>query len=341
MYDKQLSYSQDINDDNIRRALWLLCGYAGNGALNQFKMLRDKWFPFYESVPIILRLAMSRSICFWDYTDSANIFRYAIADDGYITEQVLELSVEKRMSLLHAAAYTYGSERGWPHITEEEDGDDGWQQLLQHLIHTKPNSLHSLDTWQSMRRATLDVRAWGETASGSDVGYMSWTATPFMALIKGVVLAAYSPDDTTFQTLVLHAVQAWLRILLDCGIDLDTYGRQEREVFLLDSLDVKEHVACCSRLELLNLHTDDLDPDWDLDCDFWTEGPASHRSYHQSIHEVPPLRLANFTYGPCPEDWKLQFETSEEEWVGAFWDTIEEQLEMSAPSIPGAWIEEE
>ncbi|KAF2229735.1 hypothetical protein EV356DRAFT_371619 [Viridothelium virens] len=155
----------------------------------------------------------------------------------------------------------------------------------------------------------------------------------------------YSPENNDFHTLVLGAVRVWLGVLSDCGIDLDGYGRREQQVFLQETPDVREHLACCSELDPRNEHPPNIDIPWSIECAFWTDGPVSHLSRYRSGAEIPPLRLANFTYGPRPEDWELQFESCEEEWIGTFWSLIERQedigrLASSTPPTPGGWVEE-
>ena len=268
--------------------------------------------------------------------DSAQKFRHIIASDGYITKQTMDLSVAKGMSLLHAATYFYGQIQA---LLSPED-ENSWQDLLRDLVHMN-NNLHDSETWRTFPKATMDVRKWDSTASASDVGYASWTATPFLALIRGAAVGPYSPETTAFQLKVLRTVKAWLRILSNCGVDLAQYGYREKQFFLQEASNAQEHVTCVSGW-------DPYTPAEHFNCNFWVDGPMSHRPYRRIdyVGEVPPMRLANFTYGARPEDWELRFESSEEEWIGTFWDMAEREENLSqpqsnSPSIPGGWVEEE
>lgn len=58
----------------------------------------------------------------------------------------------------------------------------------------------------------------------------------------------------------------------------------------------------------------------------------------------PAARLREIIYGRKPEDWKLVWETYEDEWPGQFWmgvDTRIEREEALKSRPPGAWIDEE
>ncbi|KAI9678534.1 MAG: hypothetical protein M1822_007477 [Bathelium mastoideum] len=274
--------------------------------------------------------------------ESAQKFRHLIASDGYITQQIVQLSIEKRMSLLHAASYLYGRHREF--LSEDEES---WKDVLRGLIRMCDN-LHDLETWPVSLGGTLDVDKWDEDASGSDVGDKSWTATPFLALIKGAVLASYSPGgDTTFRTLALHAMKAWLHILSDCGVDLENYGYQEKKAFVLEAANAKEHVTCDCRGKLIKDQVGRVQ--WIDECSFWNHGTVSYVCVQlkepDPLEDVPPMRLANFRYGTRLEDWELQFESSDEGWVGSFLDMAEQQANLgqtwSEPSsMPGGWVEE-
>jgi hypothetical protein len=47
------------------------------------------------------------------------------------------------------------------------------------------------------------------------------------------------------------------------------------------------------------------------------------------------IRLMNFEFGPCPQDWQIWFSTSMYESTGEFWEAAED--EEPALDIPGAW----
>lgn len=106
-----------------------------------------------------------------------------------------------------------------------------------------------------------------------------------------------------------RALQMWLEILQECGIDLLEYGRQERRV-------LKDQEAGC---------------EFRIYRDVWLEGP-----YWKTKNGSFEIRLIGFEYGKEPGDWKLWWSEPTDGLVGDFW----KEMEPEPLCIPGSWDED-
>lgn len=106
-----------------------------------------------------------------------------------------------------------------------------------------------------------------------------------------------------------RAVQMWLNILQECGIDLLEYGRQERQ-----------------RMK-------DQENGWAFRIwrDVWHEDPRTNNPNGQF-----EIRLIGFEYGKQPGDWKLWWSEPTDGLVGDFW----KGMEPEPLCIPGSWDED-
>lgn len=105
------------------------------------------------------------------------------------------------------------------------------------------------------------------------------------------------------------ALQMWLKILQECGIDLSEYGRQE-----IRRLKDQEDGG------VFNIYRD-----------VWGENP-----YMQTLNGKFELRLIGFEYGNQPEDWKLWWSEPTDSLVGDFW----KEVEPEPLCMPGSWDED-
>lgn len=105
------------------------------------------------------------------------------------------------------------------------------------------------------------------------------------------------------------AVQMWLSILRELGIDLLEYGRQERQ----------------------NLKDQENGYDFRMWRDVWHE-----RSYLKTDNGMFEVRLISFEYGREPGDWKLWWSEPTDGLVGDFW----REVEPEPLCIPGSWDED-
>lgn len=113
------------------------------------------------------------------------------------------------------------------------------------------------------------------------------------------------PDECISTPTVPAPVYIWLNLLASTGTDLVQYGRREKQLHLESPVNVELATRC----------------------------------YPRGLSEKPSVfyfRLANFTYGPLPGDWKFYFV---QEWcipndsLVEFWDMVEHPER----AMPGAW----
>lgn len=106
-----------------------------------------------------------------------------------------------------------------------------------------------------------------------------------------------------------RAVQMWLNILQEGGIDLLDYGRQEKR-------RLKDH-----------------DNDWTFRIwrDVWYED-----TYDINLNGKFEVRLIGFEYGRQPGDWKLWWSEPTDGLVGDFW----KEMDPEPLCIPGSWDED-
>lgn len=106
-----------------------------------------------------------------------------------------------------------------------------------------------------------------------------------------------------------RAIQMWLNVLQECGIDLKEYGRQERQ----------------------RLRDQENGYEFRIYRDVWHESPCL--STQNGLFVV---RLISFECGRQPGDWKLWWSEPTDGLVGDFWKGIEPEPFC----IPGSWDED-
>lgn len=158
----------------------------------------------------------------------------------------------------------------------------------------------SLLGWKFIIQELLDAGADLHATCSQNASGLTLTqpCTPLMYSLKA--------DDhwmfrwKVYKTLELNnGLQCWVSTLRDLGIDLIGYGQRET---------------------LLWSHGEVLDRDVPLYYDPYYFG-------HMCI--------LGFTYGPCPEDWRLWENEPTDEFAGDFWQLVERKVEV----MPGSWIE--
>ncbi|KAJ3495467.1 hypothetical protein NLG97_g3376 [Lecanicillium saksenae] len=132
-----------------------------------------------------------------------------------------------------------------------------------------------------------------------------YPGTALSAVIRGTK-SCNCPDCEGGRTLspwrreTERALRYWLQDLRDSGIDLIEYGRGEKRIF--------------------------TETEWIRSLRFcFTIGELSHEG----------CKLADFSYGPEPKDWKFEWELERDEIAGEFWEMIEDPTR----SMVGAWID--
>jgi hypothetical protein len=113
------------------------------------------------------------------------------------------------------------------------------------------------------------------------------------------------PDECTSAPTVPAPVHIWLNLLASASIDLVEYGRREKQLHLESLADVEFFSSC---------------------------RPRRFSEKLSGLH----FRLAHFTYGPLPGDWKFYFVQEwciGSDWLVEFW----EMVEHPERAMPGAW----
>ena len=132
--------------------------------------------------------------------------------------------------------------------------------------------------------------------------YSIGKTTPLSLVIFGVYLFSY-PTSFCFRTWRRDAEKAllfWLEDLQFCGVNLAEYGVDTERIFRTN--------------EKIRRQTFGV---WDASHSTWT--------------------LADFKHGREPRDWRFFWDLETEEFVGDFWELVE-----NPPlSVPGAWVEDE
>ncbi|KAI0881566.1 uncharacterized protein GGS22DRAFT_172473 [Annulohypoxylon maeteangense] len=123
--------------------------------------------------------------------------------------------------------------------------------------------------------------------------------TPLMVMIASSV--SYYASDSNSRRIELNGpLNLWLKALKLAGIDLNTYGHREHDMFI------------------------------DNDHHFIVEQNPSNVLQSRLL-----FYLIGFKFGPEPEDWELYWAEPTDELAGDFWDLIE-----NPPlHIPGSWVE--
>ncbi|KAI1453100.1 hypothetical protein F4805DRAFT_388003 [Annulohypoxylon moriforme] len=117
--------------------------------------------------------------------------------------------------------------------------------------------------------------------------YLSPAKTPFMSVVGGICRIF----DTSFSNVQsglpsIRCLYPWLKALKIAGVDLNTYGHREHEIF--------------------------------IDDDHYFRAPYMGR-YRDPIM----LHLVGFKFGSEPEDWEFYWAEPTDEFAGDFWNLIE------------------
>ena len=120
----------------------------------------------------------------------------------------------------------------------------------------------------------------------------------------------YVRVELGFDTIAMIVVRAWLKALLAAGVDLQRYGKAEKDLHLRGEVN-----RCFS-------------------SSYWLPGKGFELSEYKP--EIT-WRLISFTYGPSPQDWQFWFSEPTDKFAGQFWNMIEHPELI----MPGAWVNDE
>lgn len=150
--------------------------------------------------------------------------------------------------------------------------------------------------------------------------FASTKMTPLQSLIwEGIDerAAPYRKRDTMrpVQTATVlegceNSIIAWLVDLYESGIDLQLYGKNEKENFRRAA----------------------------------AQGSKTTFKYHwfhavTCVDTLYTVQLINFQYGRLPTDWKFWWSEPSDEFAGDFWLLVESGRQEAVMNIPGAWVD--
>ncbi|KAK1983331.1 hypothetical protein LZ30DRAFT_714616 [Colletotrichum cereale] len=220
-----------------------------------------------------------------------------------LAAEIIELSAEANCTLLHSFALLFS----WrllagpirPGGKQRLEEKKQWIKLIASCIHKDYQSLHRLES----------VRSWA-------YGYSE--ASPLSSIMWSLIgRKNYVNFDTRrcsrrhgrrhakrlarrLVTALGSILIAWIAMLSDCGVDLLSYGRQERRLHERGSTGYRQ------------------------------------RWYAGNLAETARISLIGITYGSRPEQWRLWWTWEYEDYVGEFWDSVESQ----AYKLPGSWVDD-
>jgi hypothetical protein len=97
------------------------------------------------------------------------------------------------------------------------------------------------------------------------------------------------------------ALKIWLMDLKSVGVDLEEFGRAEKDLY---------------------------------------DSGAIGKDYHVSLRVGGNHRLINFTYGTSPHDWHLWISENSDLFAGEFWDMVKCEEEVMPGAMPRAWLDD-
>jgi hypothetical protein len=129
-------------------------------------------------------------------------------------------------------------------------------------------------------------------AANIDIHHVVGRQTPLSAFLSGY-FESFEYDMVT-PSACNTALKIWLTDLKSAGVDLDDFGRAEKDLY--DSGAIGEDYPAS-----------------------WVRGQ---------------YRLINFTYGTSPHDWHLWISEASDLFAGEFWDMIQREEEVMPGAWP-------
>lgn len=298
-------------DEDHTLILSLLCRYMRS--IDEFLALRRSVWPdsrFYHPDHWRQRMLIAVGIA----CDLGNMWRAApmcrsvLGLDNGIAQNDMHFDVHTYFghTLFHGLAMKVGSTHGTDYAVE-------WHTLIRDILR------HFSDINRVLSQRSTS-RICSEEAS--------WTMTPFSMLIwEGVRarMGSYRQQVTVRSTnsaAVLAGCEktlyAWLADLYEGGIDLQLYGKNEKDHFKRQEISRRRGY-----------------PSSGMTYDYFSHGPFPR----QGPSYVYGVRLINFHYGRLPTDWQFWWSEPSDEFVGDFWCLVESRDQEPVMSVPGAWID--
>ncbi|KAK3935461.1 hypothetical protein QBC46DRAFT_453470 [Diplogelasinospora grovesii] len=319
-------YSPSDTLEMLVRGLTRPRGYSWKA--NELGHFQRLIVPSYYQLPLKSRLEAIRRVVQggWDAleADFPNILRTLLREDRTITAEDVTDSIREGLSLLHTIAlgFSAGCSPKWILCnldkTHIEQRLPVWERCISDVLQAVAMDrkvIHSVETVSlisdySRKKHEDDLEPFPK----------KWIGTPLTALLYGVRCEFIVGSGWKSQT---HECLAWwLGVLKACGVDLEQYGRTEREIY--------QHLRTTEFGKLRReVH----------DQNRWAGGS-----------DVPVLlvELREIKYGREPEEWELQWDIIAElgmmgkmgsEADRARREKKKKQAWYSDVDVPGGWVD--
>jgi hypothetical protein len=254
----------------------LLSGF--HGTAEEFTFFQRECCPTYYQMPQSTRVAVAARCAsgYWDTYDMPELVRSVIGK-GPLSADSLQVEClsegGQEITLVHSIARKIGASLARLHHGEKWERDVKDKQRLLY------------EAW--------NIFFCDFVAANIDIHHVVGRKTPFSAFLSGYfrwcdhVEVAPSACNT--------ALRIWLTDLKSVGVDLEDFGRAEKDLYNSRAIGKDYHV--CS----------------------WVGG--NHR-------------LINFTYGTSPHDWHLWISEKSDLFAGEFWDMIQREEEVMPGAWP-------
>jgi hypothetical protein len=274
------------------------------GTLASFKLIQTSCYPNYYDLPFSRRAAIAMKMSI-DQLNSPDVIRAVI---GVIDSSKAEYF--NIFNLFICVAKRFGRsifEPTYKPSRQEIYGplyNSSMDDLSSSLTYLLSEANYPLCGWQAF--VTQLIRA------GVDLSFEAPYGRPLLGVVAGAFSSFknaqfYDEISPTLEEVLRKpdkghlALHAWLHIMKNSGVDLETYGRREASILS------REFFGGSSREVLL----------------------SQRHGSHPGLY----LRLIAFEFGPKPEHWKFWFSEPTDQLVGEFWDMIDHPER----SMPGAW----
>ncbi|KAJ6789150.1 hypothetical protein PWT90_11073 [Aphanocladium album] len=168
-----------------------------------------------------------------------------------------------------------------------------------------------VQTWRQLARDIIEVTPFlhsriGEKAiQNTTAAWFIYPGTPLNAVIRSndsclCLDCGYEMTLSRWRRETERALKRWLEDLQKSGVDLDEYGKEEDRIF--------------------------METDWIRSLRY---------CFTNGVYNDGGCRLASFTYGSEPGDWKFEWELERDELTGEFW----EMIENPTLNMVGAWVD--
>ncbi|CZR60584.1 uncharacterized protein PAC_10480 [Phialocephala subalpina] len=294
------------------------------GPLSAFGYLQQQMYPPFHTMSTVSRLECATrfigNAIGWHNT--AFILEELLIVGDSIDPEMVNLANQSGHQIFHRLAAEWVDSSKYSLLTQ----DDESEERLDDTLH--PQIVNELRSSKTSRRESLgyEILFRKLISAGLSVRQVdSDGRTPLSMVLFNGSRSPWYKDHCNARTKIEWMVSLmldWLRILLQCGIDLQDYGRWESTHF--------------------------LHREFKLDAIYDYKYP--HRAFQ--------IRLIKFDYGPRPEDWKFWLSEPSDPFVGDFWtlieegtpwgwrreeidwDSDEEEFVEEEQPMPGAWSED-